>query len=261
MRVMSAVVLACLLIASGAGAQESAREDALLWLEFDDVVDGGFECAVTQRRAEVSGTPRTHDGALLSSQFETVSVPGLPVDGPTRELTLATWVAPPRQPQSYQSILYRGLRQGDEMQQIHFYLCLWEGRVEFKFKDAEGAWQGIMRNGEDFSIPGQPTVPASEVPRVEPKRWNHVAATFNRGRIVLYLNGEEVLAGTTTVQEFVPSAHPLLIGEAQALGGGRAYLFDGLIDGVRILERALSAEELADLFARERAAHPDEPLE
>ncbi len=253
--------IALLVTISAVSAQTVERDDALLWLDFEEVVNGGFECAVSDRRAEVSGTPQTQDGAVRASQFETISVEGLPSDAPTNQLTLAAWVAPTSHPGSYQSILYRGLRKGPEVQDIHFYLCLWEGRVEFKFKDAEGTWRGIMRNGDNFTLPGAAAVPASDVPQGTPEGWDHIPATFDQGEITVYLNGEEVLSATASAEELTPSEHPLLIGEAHAASGPRSYIFDGLIDSARVLSRALTADEMADLYNAEREAHPDEPLE
>ena len=100
----------------------------------------------------------------------------------------------------------------------------------------------------------------SEIPSVEPLHWNQVAATFSHGRVVLYLNGEEILAGTTKATALVPNEHPLLIGEAQALSGPRSYLFAGLIDNVRLYSRALSGDELSSLYAQERQGKTEEKL-
>lgn len=256
-----AVALAiALLITVGASAQVITPADAILWLDFDEVVDGGFTCAASGLRCHVSGPPRVQDGALLSSQFESVSVSGFGGESATGELTVAAWVAPPAAPSSYQSILYKGLRAGPEVQQIHFFLSLFDGRPEFKFKDAEGAWRGIMRNADNFLVPGSTAVPLAEVPALRPRRWNHVAATFDRGAVALYLDGRPMLAGAEPVAELVPNEHPLLLGEGQHPEGARTYLYDGLIDSVRILDRALGADEVAALFAHEREAHPDEPL-
>lgn len=253
-------LVAALMVTTIAGAQTITPEDALLWLDFEQEVDGGFKCAASDLRCEISGTPRTLLGGLLCSQYEMASVSGFGAETATEALTVAAWIAPATSPASYQSILYKGLRAGPDVQAIHFFLSLWDGKPEFKYKDAEGAWRGIMRNADNFTIPGAAPVPAADVPAVAPKRWSHVAGTFDRGAITLYLDGEAILSGADDIIALVPNEHPLLLGEAQHPEGNRSYLYDGLIDAVRVLDRALNAAEMEALYREERADHPDGAL-
>lgn len=259
MLICALAIVAVLLAAPTFAQDDPLRAGALLWLDLDGPPETALTCAVTGVTCVTTGRPRFQDNALLASQFASVSVPQLG-GAAAQELTLAAWVAPSERPQGYQSILYRGKRQGTSLQQIHFYLSLFDGRPEFKFKDEQGVWHGIMRNADVFSVPGAAPVPLADVPAVPTARWSHVAASFDHGRVVLYLDGEPILAGTTSTDHLVPNGHPLRIGEAQADGGARTYLFRGLIDAVRIHGRALSPEEIATLYARERATHPAEPL-
>jgi len=238
------------------GQQALSGEGLILWLDFSRPQEGGFICSATGTVCEVTNSPSTQYDAALVSQFATIRVPDLAADAAVAELTLSAWVAPSKPPSSYQTILYKGKRQGSATQQIHFFLSLFDGRPEFKFKDEAGKWHGIMRNGERFSVPGGEAPIVSDVPAVNAQRWNHVAATFDRGQISLYLNGAEILSGRTTTDRLVTNRHALLIGEAQALSGPRSYLFDGLIDEVRIYQQALSEAEVRALYAYERAAKP-----
>jgi len=95
-----------------------------------------------------------------------------------------------------------------------------------------------MRNADQFVIPGQPVIPLTKVPSVASRRWSHVAATFDRGRIVLFLNGKPILSGDCSVRRLVPNTHPLRIAEGESSTGHRAYLCPGLIDDVRIRNHA-----------------------
>ncbi|MCP3918037.1 MAG: tandem-95 repeat protein [bacterium] len=75
--------------------------------------------------------------------------------------------------------------------------------------------------------------------------WQHAAATHDGATLSLYLNGQPVgsspLAGSIDVAPLVPVA----VGGQPPGAGSRN--FDGLLDDVRILQRALSAAEVAAL--------------
>ena len=261
---MAVTALASVLPLNGmaalAGQTPAPGRDCALWLDFDKVVDNGFVCAASGARCRVEGTAIVQQGALRSAPFQTAAVPELPSLRGVDALTLAAWVAPAKPPRSYQSLLYRGKRQGPSLQQIHFYLCLCDGRLEFKFKDEKGAWQGAMRNADRFLVPGQAAVPLASVPSVAARRWSHVAATFDRGRVVLFLNGKAILQGQCPTRQLTPNAHPLTIGEAQSQTGHRAYYFPGLIDDVRVYNRALTASEIAQMYGQARPTKPQKTV-
>ena len=76
-----------------------------------------------------------------------------------------------------------------------------------------------------------------------PRRWSHLAATFDGKQITLYVDGKE--AATDAFQgEIEPSSYPLVIGRGPY---DRARIFTGDIDEVAVYDRALSAEEITDL--------------
>jgi concanavalin A-like lectin/glucanase superfamily protein/glycosyl hydrolase family 42 (putative beta-galactosidase) len=234
----------------------SPKDDLALWLDFEKVVDDQFVCVATGAACRTSGQPMTQQGALQAASFNEVFVPEVAGFVGDRQLTVSVWVAPQKPPQSYQTLLYKGKRKGPTLQQIHFSLCLCDGRPEFKFKDEAGAWKGILRNGPLFFVPGQSPIPVTEVPSVACREWSHVAATFDSGRIRIYLNGSPILSGDCPVQKLVPNDHPLRIAEGESETGHRAYLCPGLIDDVRIHNRALTADQIASLYDRDRAQRP-----
>ena len=77
--------------------------------------------------------------------------------------------------------------------------------------------------------------------------WYHIALTYDETTMRLYLDGVEV--GSTSLSGAVDTdpSIPVAVG-AQPPGGGQRF-FDGLIDDVRILQRALSPNEIATLAA------------
>lgn len=234
--------------------------DDVLSLEFEQIVDGGFRCAASGEVRRVDGNPVVHEGALFATPFSSLGLAELPGLEGTEALTVSAWIAPAETPSGYRTILFKGDRKEEAAERIHFFLSLCEGRPEFKFKDGEGRWRGILRNGNQFVVPGQKPVPLAEVPAAPARRWSHVAATFDRGRIDLYLNGKVLLSGQEQTARLVPNPFPLGIGRGQSLGGHASYYFSGLIDGVRIANRALSAEEIAGMVQRDRAAKGDGEL-
>ena len=151
----TALQVADLQLAGGVCAQQATLDDGLLLsLDFDELVDGGFACGATDAVCAVKGDARVQDGAVNINQFTVLSVPELDADSAVERLTLSAWVAPSERPSGYRTILYKGKRQGEDVQQIHFFLSLFDGKPEFKFKNEAGEWKGIMRNADSFSIPG-----------------------------------------------------------------------------------------------------------
>ena len=143
----------------------------------------------------INGTPATaQQEGLLSSAFDRIEVPSLPSLEARTSLTVAAWVALSASPQGYQTVLFKGDR-ATEPQRIHFSLCLCDGIPEFKYMDAAGKWQGIMRNADMLLCPGEDSVPLVGLPKLKGKTWHHVAGTFSNGRVAVYLDGKVVAAG------------------------------------------------------------------
>jgi hypothetical protein len=75
--------------------------------------------------------------------------------------------------------------------------------------------------------------------------WSHLAVTYDRTTLRLYVNGIQV-ASTATTGALVNSAGALRIGGNSVWG----EWFKGLIDEVRVYERALTATEIQADAAR-----------
>jgi len=87
------------------------------------------------------------------------------------------------------------------------------------------------------------TVPALDT-------WYHIVATYNGTTQILYVNGQD--EDTDTPSYTLPETDAdLLIGARESASSPPAKLFfDGIVDEVRIYNRALSATEVAALYAR-----------
>ena len=85
----------------------------------------------------------------------------------------------------------------------------------------------------------------------EPQRWQHVAATFDGGTMAIYINGRPA-ASKGSAHATVNSDENFMIGRIRSVKeyppvGG----FAGQIDSVRVYVRALTADEVASLYASE----------
>ena len=75
--------------------------------------------------------------------------------------------------------------------------------------------------------------------------WQHAAFTYNGATMRLYLNGVQV--GSTPLTGAVDQAPTVAVAVGSQPAGAGARFWDGRIDDVRILQKALSASEVADL--------------
>ncbi|MFP4057191.1 MAG: LamG-like jellyroll fold domain-containing protein [Candidatus Brocadiia bacterium] len=86
------------------------------------------------------------------------------------------------------------------------------------------------------------------------RRWQHLAMAYDGATLELYLDGQKV-AATAVNRERVPGRTPLHIGRRQ---DGYVY-YEGMLDEVRLYDRALSEEEVRARAAAD-GAPPPEPL-
>lgn len=160
--------------------------------------------------------------------LQRVSIPDDPAFGLSDAMTLEAWVYP----RIYGGvILLRGDdRGGYDTWQLDVRI---KGYLSFGFNSSDNQGAGI-------STP------------IQLGQWQHVVATFDRGEMRLYINGTLVSQGRTglrPIKELSPHARPALgIGNA----GGEFYNipFDGLIDEVRIYNRALTEAEIIESLGR-----------
>jgi len=143
-------------------------------------------------------------------------------DSPSLDLssgmTLEAWVSPTSTPTFWQDVIYK---QSD----IYF---LEAGSSVSKHPPAVGA---------TFSLHGDQFM--AGVSGLAAKTWTHLAATYDGATLLLYVNGVQV-ASRAVSDSLTTSTSPLQIG-GDALYG---QYFKGIIDEVRIYNRALAPSEI-----------------
>jgi len=112
-----------------------------------------------------------------------------------------------------------------------------------------GAGLSVGTNGILVYEHGSNYMPATAVYQADiGSDWNHIMIVYNNKQPTIYLNGIAVRTGLTSPREVV---------NAPIHFGGMAYgYFEGLMDEVRIYNRALSAAEVRKLAARPNAYSP-----
>jgi len=112
-----------------------------------------------------------------------------------------------------------------------------------------GAGLSVGTNGIAVYEHGSDYMPATAVyPTDLGDDWNHIMVVYNNKQPTIYLNGSAVRTGFSSPREIV---------SAPIQFGGMAYgYFEGLMDEVRIYNRALSAADIKKLAARPKAWSP-----
>ncbi|HEX5397653.1 MAG TPA: LamG-like jellyroll fold domain-containing protein, partial [Verrucomicrobiae bacterium] len=156
---------------------------------------------------------------------------------------------------------------GDTLNPDHITIAAW-----VKAADHDGFWNRIVdkdwRNGYCLSLGGdyngkahrgKPTFETSrgeiELGRVlGDYRWHHVAATYDGQHVRVFVDGGWGGHPVKTAGSLKKSGWDLCIGNSVVdYGTGEFLAFDGLIDEVRVYNRALSPEEIKALATATRA--------
>jgi hypothetical protein len=158
----------------------------------------------------------------FNGQGDYIAVPFHPSYGfrATGEFTLAAWVKP---------VLRHGLAQGIIVKAPPGWAFEWGLYVD---------QQSHFMSGWERNHVVQSKAPA------ESDKWSHVAATYNDGNWVLYVNGTEEARATD--QRITPTEGGLAIGRKGECTTFTDF-FQGQIYDVRIYNRALAAEEISGL--------------
>lgn len=188
-----------------------------------------------------------HNGALLFDGYSTYvqySYEDIVLKG--MELTIEAWIAP-RFFESNET----GYRE-DGTEQLTAIVSQWSKT------DNSGVLLGIHREGNlSFQIGVGDRMfkvwaDGAKIPKYE---WSKIAAVYNgnKGEMRIYVNG--VCAGTTELFEGAQIAEaiaaPLYIGrnnEYSSVGSCPRQMFSGLMDDVKIYNRALSSSEIKEKY-------------
>jgi len=167
----------------------------------------------------------------------------------TSALTIEAWVNPSSFSARYPAIVKKtGLKGGPST--THGY-CL-----EFIDRTPQVALSLYVENQWVSSPPA--TVP------VGTNTWSHVVTTYDGAWIRMYLNGTEIGPATYQPGRITPSDNPLNIGRDPGYPSDPDRYFHGLMDEVRIYNRALTAGEIRTIYqARDAgvcANHPPKAI-
>lgn len=111
-------------------------------------------------------------------------------------------------------------------------------RVEhFTIKDTTAVWRGIYQDNSRM-IP------------IEPAVWYYLCGTYDGDKIRLYINGE--LADSTSSI----GAAPILSSQVLSIGGRKGEYFKGVMDEVRIENRARSPEWIRLCYVNQKEISP-----
>lgn len=163
------------------------------------------------------------------------------VEGGDRHITLAAWIHPyafGRCAKRQARIVSKTQSRGQYMGGTHYWtLTFWEQGLRFALTTDTGRSDVISK------------------PRlVQPNQWHHVAATWDGVRMKIYLNGR--LVGSEPRDGNLLKAPMVGI----CIGNETKYIeginFQGLIDEVRIYNRALSPQDVNRLSSTNRGQEP-----
>lgn len=259
---------------AGAPLRMAAVGSPAAWFRFDDgLAPGrvltteavhGTACAVagnkTLWKKGVSGTALAFDG-----YFSKVTLPKDKAPRVKDELTLEAWVVLGAYPWNDAGIVHQSL--GDPINQEEYKQRYHDPYVYRPWK-MEGYMLGVDPYGRPiFKLNGRQVgggvLEAKDTVNKQDAlptyRWTHLAATYGRGRMCLYVDGKLVASQPATGPIVLPDRDVLigLNGDAQRVSDPVShsryaartnmplvYGIEGLIDEVLIYDRALTADEI-----------------
>ncbi len=185
---------------------------------------------------DVEGATRANGGRFgramwFDGEDDMVTVAADPALGLTTGMTLEAWVRPDRAT-DWRTVLLKEA----------------SGGMAYALYSDTPANQASVRAGlgGDLGVEGGPAV--------DPNEWTHLAATYDGSILRLYV-GAELVASIAYQGELPEGDGPLTIG-ANRLWGER---FGGLIDEVRVYNRNLTADEIAQDMERPVVAGTPRP--
>ncbi|MBT4539751.1 hypothetical protein HOC32_05675 [Candidatus Woesearchaeota archaeon] len=182
---------------------------------YDNVVTffGNTDCSVAGKIGNACRFDGSNDGIIISDSDN------LDVD----ELTLSSWVYVDGYKQDQRIISKEtGTR---SPWSIYTLLISESGKLEFRL----GINNRRQRHASNQVIPLN--------------KWVHVSATYNGNKMKIYIDGEldKEISVSGNIQD---NNEPVYIGDSQFYSRS----FNGLIDEVRIYDRALSSQEIVELY-------------
>ena len=229
--------------AGGRAAQAGDRSRGLI-LHYPLDADSGLQVADRSgakhgQRVGAAWVPHAgkKKGALyFDGQDDRVDVPD--IDGISSEVTFSMWIRPESLSHDDPRFISRATGVKDEE---HWWMLSTSSRDRLRFR--------LKTRGE--------TAVLKSAPLLQPRRWQHVAATYDGNAMRIFLDGaivaEQVKRGAIDPGGGVPIA----IGNQPAGAGVRP--FHGILDDVRVYRRALSLDEIVALVSDSAASDNHTP--
>lgn len=176
------------------------------------------------------------DGELLSFDGEQGSViPDGTITDPISEGTVEAWVYVTEKP-NWSGIVHKGEQSdfSDEAYSLQFWGR--NGTVSFAIVEQSPRYNYDVTKSKK---------------RLNTNRWYYVVGTWDATTVRIYVDGVEESSTDNTIGEPYDSPGPLVIGSQLYSDDSvlkNYYGFNGKINGVRVTDRALSAEEIADNY-------------
>ena len=148
-------------------------------------------------------------------------------------ITLSTWVYPETRLYNADNINYTIASRwngGDNTSTVFRFKIDESGYLVFVFGDGDRGVQGVLKSSVPVSF----------------NEWSHVTFTLDKESYKFYINDNVVDAGITDM--ILPQANSdLTIGETY-MSNGYWYYFDGKMDNFGMWARALTTDEISDLY-------------
>lgn len=210
-------------------------------IDGDEVSDasGGGHTATLREEASIK-PGKTGDAPELELKIHPpvgsrLTVAPFDIEGGDEHITLAAWIHPyafGRCAKRQARIIAKTESKGQYMGGTHYWtLTFWEQGLRFALTTDSGRSDAI-----------------SEPKIVQPNEWAHVAATWDGQTVRVYLNGKVVASEPRDGQLLKAPDVGVCIGNETTYIEG--INFQGLIDDVRIYNRALDDRELTHLRTR-----------
>ena len=193
---------------------------------YGDFSGGGNTGTCTNCPVPVDGVPGTRGTALsFDGVDDVVSVPHSASLNITGAITIGAWIR--------RNVIDR---QDDVIHKtgggylFRVLVNASQNRLQFNVQDSGGVWRGVSSNPNAVSN----------------TEWHHVAVSYERPTVRFYVNGQPWGTGVRDF-DMLSTLGELLIGSFWRTG-----FYSGLIDDVRIYNRALTASEIQTLYAETR---------
>lgn len=213
------------------------------WWRFDEGSGSIAHDSVFGNDGTIYGDPQWVPGKVgdyaldFDPDGDYVEIPDNDLLTPANELTIAFWAY------NRNRIWLGKFSFGDE--------AYWPSNVNsyYAFVGGDDNLAALVVHSSQTAADGNAS-PVESVPRNE---WHHIAMTFNRGEIKVFIDGVLSGSGTATATSIRNDDLPFIIGGSRFYYGENSFiiltdLIDGTIDDLRIYNRELSQAEVYTLY-------------